>query len=402
MKEKNLDLVVNLDPLEIALADYRLKSISPDEGKYGSETDKLRAYLSADAEWRECAKIQYILLETRGEYGQASEEQVKEVEQALERFSPLNASLLEKKVTHHDQLAVIEELGRYISPETKALLHPGTTSYDILDSARAVLMKNAWNIVMKPEITKTITKLCDLSEEYKDVLQVGRTHLQNTSPILLEELFAGYAERLAERVTRCDLYFSSLRGKMSGMVGTGASIDMVIGEGKSIEFEEKVLSKLGLKPDYTATQVTQKERLSDVGHGVVSMMHVLGDFANDIRMLYSSAIQEVTDLDSASRLGGSSADAGKNNPINWENITGKTAVVESGMRVLYEMIKTDFQRDLRSSVQARYQPGLMMAETYESFVRGEKSSSCKRKSHRSNDCDIKRRGMGTSRTWNRP
>lgn len=76
-------------------------------------------------------------------------------------------------------------------------------------------------------------------------------------------------------------------------------------------------------------------------------MGVLADFANDMRMLYSSEIQEVTSMDAAKRLGGSSADAGKNNPINWENIAGKFAVVESGMRVLYAMITTDFQRDLR-------------------------------------------------------
>jgi len=101
-------------------------------------------------------------------------------------------------------------------------------------------------------------------------------------------------------------------------------------------------------------------------------MSVLGDFANDIRMLYSSSIQEVSDKESAARLGGSSSDAGKNNPINWENISGKVAVVEGGMRVLYEMIHSDFQRDLRSSVQTRYQPGMMMVETYESFTRANK------------------------------
>jgi adenylosuccinate lyase len=130
-----------------------------------------------------------------------------------------------------------------------------------------------------------------------------------------------------------------------------------------------VLDKLGLKPDYTATQIVQKERLADCGHGLITLMHVLGDFSNDIRMLYSSAIGEVTSRDNKERLGGSSADAMKNNPINYENMCGKVVVVESGMRVLYEMIHSDFQRDLRNSVMARYQPQAMMAETYESFSR---------------------------------
>jgi len=272
-------------------------------------------------------------------------------------------------VTKHDQLAVIEELGRHISSETKALLHPGTTSYDILDTARSMLFKNAWNEVIRQGVGEPIKKLCNLAEKSLSVLQVGRTHLQDTSPVLFGGVLAGYAGRLAERVEKCDDAFNNLRGKISGIVGTGASVDMVIGVGKSLDFEKVVLKKLGLKRDYTATQIVQKERLADVGHGLTTLMHVLGDFANDMRMLYSSAIGEVTSRDNKERLGGSSADATKNNPINYENIAGKVGIVESGMRVLYGMIASDFQRDLRGSVQARYQPQMMMVETHEAFKR---------------------------------
>jgi adenylosuccinate lyase len=280
------------------------------------------------------------------------------------------ALLEEDKRILHDQLAVIAEIGRLVSEETKALLHPGTTSYDIVDTARSYLFKNAWKKVMRPEISKSVIKLCELADKSINMLQVGRTHLQDTSPVPFGTTLAGYAARLAERVDKCDNYFNSLKGKISGIVGTGASIEMVIGDKqKSLEFEEKVLAKLGLKPDYTATQIVQKERLADVGHGLTTLMDVLADFANDIRMLYSSAIQEVTSRDNAERLGGSSADAMKNNPIQYENIAGKAAIIESGMRVLYEMIHSDFQRDLRNSVQGRYQPQAMMAETYESFCR---------------------------------
>ena len=376
MVEQNLDLASKLKPDERAVAEFRLQAISPDDGKYGKSADRLREYLSADAEWRTCAYIQKVLLETRLEFSNVAAVQsfrIIELDKALRQFSPLNAALLEERVTRHDQLAVLEELGRFITPETKALLHPGTTSYDILDTARAYLLQGAWRDVMRHEVSKTIRRVCELSEEYMSVLQVGRTHLQDTSPVLFGGVLASYASRLAERTKKCDGYFSDLRGKISGIVGTGASIDMVIGAGMSIEFEKRVLEKLGLKPDYTATQITQKERLADLGHGIVTLMHVLGDFANDMRFLYSSAVGEVSDRESEERLGGSSADAGKNNPIHWENIAGKVAVVESGMRVLYEMIHSDLQRDLRGSVQARYQPGMMIAETYESFNRVNKA-----------------------------
>ena len=143
----------------------------------------------------------------------------------------------------------------------------------------------------------------------------------------------------------------------------------MIGGGKSLEFERAVLAKLGLEPDLTATQIVQKERLADAGHQIVTLMCVLCDFTNDMRILYSEDIGEVTSRDSAKRLGGSSADASKNNPINWENATGKCIVVQSGMPILYAMIQSDLQRDLRGSVQARYQPQAMMVQAYESLCR---------------------------------
>lgn len=369
----NFDFVSLLPPDERSLAEARLRSVSPDDGKYSPATDSLRDCLSADAEWRACALVQKVLLETRVEFGQADASSVAEVEQALGQISPLNMALLEERVTKHDQLAVIEELGRFISPATKALLHPGTTSYDILDTARSYLLKASWRTVVRPKVMETIEKLCGLAEQYMDTIQVGRTHLQATSPVSFGAQLAGYAARLADRVEHADATFADLRGKMSGIVGTGASVEMVIGRGSSTQFEKAVLRKLGLKPDMTATQIVQKERLCDVGHGIVTLMHVLGDFANDMRILYSSDIGEVTSRDAAARLAGSSADAGKNNPINWENIAGKTVVVESGMRVLYAMITTDLQRDLRSSVQARYQPAQMITGTYEAFCRAGKA-----------------------------
>jgi len=367
-KEK-LVLVCRLNERERIIAEDRLKCISPDDAKYRKASEKLIPYLTADAEWRAFALVQKVLLKTRVEFGQAEQRNLEEVEHALTRINPLNMDLLESRVTKHDQLAVIEEIGLYTSEETKALLHPGTTSYDIVDTARSYLFKEAWKKEIRPEVGKAIKKLCELAERAMDILQVGRTHLQNTSPVPFGATLAGYAARLANRVERCDEYFNDLRGKISGIVGTGASIEMVVGKGKALEFEKAVLKKLGLKPDSTATQIVQKERLTDVGHGLTTLMHVLGDFANDMRLLYSSAINEVTSRDNAERLGGSSADALKNNPINYENIAGKVDEVESGMRVLYGLVFSDLQRDLRGSVKARYKPQAMMAQTYESFSR---------------------------------
>lgn len=372
--EKDLDRVAKLSGEEEKKARFGMNCFSPDDGKYGSKAEPLKEYLTPGAEWEACAEVQLALLKTRKEFGQAEQKHIDELEDAIEKIDPLNIQLIESEVTHHDQLAVLEELGRYISDETAALLYPGTTSYDILDTARAHLFKGAWHDVVRPQTTEVVEKLADLGERFIDeeMIRAGRTHLQYTSPVYFGSLFASTAARLTDRIEDADSAFDDLRGKVSGIVGTGAGVEMCVGEGKSLEFEEKVLEKFDLEPDYTAFQVTQKERLADVGHALVTLDSVLADFAGDVRLLYSSGIEEAVTGSNADRLGGSSTDAAKNNPINYENIEGKSAVIESGMNVLYDIVKTDLERDLRSSVQARYQPQGMMVEAYESFKRTSK------------------------------
>jgi adenylosuccinate lyase len=382
MPNEDLDLVSKLSPEERLLAREHLKCSSPDDAKYWKDTATLsETFLSAHAEWLACAHVQKVLLQTRVEFGKAEQRHLADVEDAMPKIDTLNIALLEDKLLH-DQKAVLAEFSRHVSPETLALMHPGTTSYDILDTARSWLLKRCWKEGFRPKVAEVISKLCNLAELYAGiskpdetgpVLQTGRTHLQNTSPVVFGAVLAGYAARLAARVERADAAFGDLRGKISGIVGTGASIEQVFGTGKSREFEAAVLEKLDLKPDYTASQIVQKERLADVGNAIVTSQQVLSDFANDIRILYSAAINEIVSRDSTKRLGGSSADPAKDNPINWENIAGKAIVVSSGMPVLYAMIMSDLQRDLRNSVQGRYQPAGMIVQTYESFVRASKA-----------------------------
>lgn len=368
MAGKDLDLVGKLGEDEARELLFAQQSICPDDAKYRKDTLPIRNVLSPFAEWTQCVHIQNVLLEKRRDFGFADDNNVAEMREAVKKVNPLNIALLEDKL-RHDQQAVLAELGRFVSLATRARAHPGTTSYDILDTTRAMLLKRAWNDVMKPKTGEVIEQFCDFAETSMDVIQVGRTHLQDTSPVPFGVTMAGYARRLAERIKYLDVSFGDLRGKIRGIVGTGASIEMVVGAGRASAFEREVLSELGLEPDFAATQITQKERLADVGHGIVTLAHVLGDFAGDVRLLYSSAIKELVSSDGSKLLGGSSADAAKDNPVNWENMEGKIPVVESGMIVLYPMIITDLQRDLRGSVQGRYQPQMMIAQTYEMLVR---------------------------------
>lgn len=370
------DLVSRLTPSERLEGKFAMTCISPDDGKYRKTSRALVPYLTQDAEWRTFPYIQRVLLETRVEFGCARPIHLKRLDKALPRLNTQNMALLEEHPDiMHDQLGALEEIGRFVPIKTKALLHPGTTSYDIVDTARAYLFKRAWYEVMRPKIVQSIEQLCSLAERcnQEGLLQVGRTHLQNTSPLPFGFKLSRYAERLAKQVAKCDIAFDDLRGKISGIVGTGASIDMVIGEGKSMDFEIAALKKLGLEPDYASTQITSRESIVHVGHNITTLMTILGNLANDMRYLYSSAIGEVTSRDNAKRLGGSSADALKNNPIQWENIAGTVPIVQGGMIALYAMLDTNQERDLRNSKIGRYEPQAMMSRTYDAFVRFSKA-----------------------------
>ncbi|HIH37480.1 hypothetical protein J4460_08540 [Candidatus Woesearchaeota archaeon] len=354
---------------KIQLARQRLRTISPNDGKYADMSEPLIPFFSPEAEWVMCVRIQRELLATRVGYGQAEQRHLNEIDQAIRVVDPLNISLLESNVTRHDQKAVLEELGRYVSPETKALLHPGTTSYDILDTARSILARDAWQQVMRPQAIKVISSLTDIAEETSHALRAGRTHLRVTSPIPIGYYLSTFAVRLTDVVVHADQAFSELRGKISGIVGTGDSIDVVIGEGRGNDFELDVLAKFDLLPDYASTQIVSKGYIMRAANEVLMIMGILADFAEDMRILYSDGIQEVQSRGSSERLGGSSADPGKDNPINWENIAGKYAVVKAGYMVVVDLLVSNLERDLRGSVQARYEPQGMMAETFESLQR---------------------------------
>lgn len=386
MADDPKDFTRHISDDERATLEHRLGALNPLDGKYAAKVEAMREYFCWEGEARACARVQRELLAARVAFGQADKHNLRELDDALERFDPVNAYLLENpdkewpeevkaEATRHDQLAVLAELGRHVSEETAALLHPGTTSYDILDTARSWLLRRAWDERLRPRLAGLVERLCERANEYHDLLQVGRTHLQHTSPITVGLYLAQYANRLADRSLKVHEAVGELRGKVSGITGSGASVEMVIGDtqglqgARSIEFEKAVLASLGLEPDYAASQIVQRERTADVAHAAVTTMGVLADFAEDMRLLYSSDVGEVTSVRDRARLGGSSADAGKNNPINWENVAGMFEEVRSGMHVVYAQIVSNLQRDLRNSVQARYQPGVMLSQLYESLGR---------------------------------
>ncbi|MFH1316850.1 MAG: lyase family protein [Candidatus Woesearchaeota archaeon] len=357
--------------LTTELREQRQMMIHPLDYKYWD--NDIAAHISGAAQWKACANVQVQLMVARHQFGMANVQNVQEMQNAYLQFSPANADDLEGEL-RHDQLAVIAELGKYVSQDTRDKMHPGTTSYDILDTARNWCFKKVVYDVVLPKAKIMLKTLVDLAEQYADRVQVGRTHGQFTSPITFGQSIAIYASRLDTRIDRMYEAADSLQGKISGIVGTYASVGTVIGLDKVREFERHIVETLlHLKVCPHSNQVVSKEELADYANSFVTMMGVLADMANTMRDLQRSEISEVSGRETKERLGGSSADPSKNNPIQFENVNGIWEQVIAGMNLIYHLQVSDHQRDLRGSVMARYEPQTTIAIVYDALKRMDKT-----------------------------
>ncbi|MDI6721653.1 MAG: lyase family protein, partial [Candidatus Aenigmarchaeota archaeon] len=355
------------DELEQRYEESRYENFCPIDFKYHDES--LVPYLSAAAEVRYCARVQAALMDGLREFGRASEGNMRQMKEAIKKISPAKVYFLEREVTRHDQLAVIGAISEHVSEDTALRMHPGTTSYDILDTARACMYKECMKNVFLPAARLFLHSLVDIADLYADRVQIGRTHDQWTSPVTFGFVVVNYANRVAGRTKKIGDAGEELKGKISGIVGTHASIGTVVGRENARTFEEYVLKQLGLEPSRAASQVTSKEEIIDLAHYIATYDGVLADLSNSMRSLQRSEIGEVTQSDTRKRLGGSSADPSKNNPIDFENANGLWEDVISGMMTMYHLQVSDHQRDLRGSVQSRFEPVHIVCSSYDSTKR---------------------------------
>lgn len=361
------EIITGLDQLEKMFVESKYENFCPLDFKYHPE--ELVPYLTAAAEVKYCARVHAALMDGLREFGKATNQNVLEMEQAIKKVSPANVYYLEANVTHHDQIALIDDIGQHVSEDTKHKMHPGTTSYDILDTARALMYRDAMEDVFIPQSVLFLKSVVDLADTYADRVQIGRTHDQWTSPVTFGFATINYAVRIADRIREIQRSVGRLEGKISGIVGTRASPGTIVGKDNASNFEKYVLGKLGVKPCRAASQVTHKEKIVDLAHYIASLEGVLADLSNSFRHLQRSEVGEVTQADTKERLGGSSADPSKNNPIDFENVNGLWEDVIGGMYTMYHLQVSDHQRDLRGSVQYRFEPVHMTVSTYGSLKR---------------------------------
>jgi adenylosuccinate lyase len=242
-------------------------------------------------------------------------------------------------VVKHDVIAFLTSVAQNVGPEAR-FIHKGLTSSDILDTAVALILRQASDIIIK-DIHELMEVLKMQAYKYKDTPMMGRSHGVHAEPITFGLKFALWFEdmrRNLERMKRAKEVISV--GKLSGAVGTFSNIPPVI--------EEKICRRLGLKPEPVATQVVQRDRYAEYLTTLALIAASIEKTAIEIRHLQRTEVLEVEEPFMAGQKG-SSAMPHKRNPVGCENLSGLARLVRSNAMAALENIALWHERDISHS-----------------------------------------------------
>jgi adenylosuccinate lyase len=244
-----------------------------------------------------------------------------------------------EKVTDHDVAAFVDVVAASVG-EHGRWIHYGLTSSDVLDTALALQLRRAGEIVVVGARAYR-DALVERALEHRDTLCVGRTHGVHAEPTTFGLRLAGFAFEADRNLRRLEEAFAQLAfGKLSGAVGTYASIPPAV--------EARVMERLGLGREDVATQVVPRDRHAALLSAIAIAGAGLERFATEVRNLQRTEVREVEEPFAAGQKG-SSAMPHKRNPIRTERITGLARVLRGYSQAGIENVALWHERDISHS-----------------------------------------------------
>jgi adenylosuccinate lyase len=243
-------------------------------------------------------------------------------------------------VTDHDVAAFVDVLSASAGAAGR-WIHFGLTSSDVLDTALALQLRRAGEIVL-PAAQALVEALAARAREHADTVCVGRTHGVHAEPTTFGVKLAGFAfeaHRNHERLQRA--FGQAAVGALSGAVGTYSATDP--------GFEERVLGRLGLAREPVSTQVVPRDRHAELLQAVALAGAGLERLATEIRHLQRTEVREASEPFRAGAQKGSSAMPHKRNPIVSERICGLARVLRADAQAAVENVALWHERDISHS-----------------------------------------------------
>jgi adenylosuccinate lyase len=245
-----------------------------------------------------------------------------------------------EKVTDHDVAAFVDVVAESVG-EHGRWVHYGLTSSDVLDTALALQLREAGEVVVASARAYR-DALVERALEHRDTLCVGRTHGVHAEPTTFGLRLAGFAFEADRNLKRLEGAFEQLAvGKLSGAVGTYASVPPAV--------EARVMERLDLRREDVATQVIPRDRHAALTSAIAIAGAGLERFATEVRNLQRTEVREVEEPFASGQQKGSSAMPHKRNPIRTERITGLARVLRGYAQTGLENVALWHERDISHS-----------------------------------------------------
>ena len=299
----------------------------PEMGALWTEQSKFQKWL----------EVEIAVCEVHAEMGTIPRDALEQIK-ARAKFSVERINEIEK-TTNHDVIAFTTNLAENIG-EAARFVHYGLTSSDVVDTANALLLRSACDILLQ-KIEALLEVLKSRALEFKHTPQIGRTHGIHAEPTSFGLTFALWYDEMRrdrDRLRRARETVSV--GKISGAVGTFALLDP--------EVEEKVCALLGLKPAPVSTQIIQRDCYAEYLCTLAIIASSLDKFALNIRHWQRTEVGEAQERFTVGQKG-SSAMPHKRNPIISERICGIARVIRGHSLVGLENVALWHERDISHS-----------------------------------------------------
>ncbi|MCR9096711.1 MAG: adenylosuccinate lyase [bacterium] len=339
-----------------------LLAISPLDGRYQSKLDDLRPIVS------EFGLIRYrVIVEVRWLEALAAAPQIPEVpalsdeasawlDALLADFSPADAAAIRQieATTNHDVKAVEYWLKEKLATnaELEPLLefvHFACTSEDINNLSYALMLRDARDEIVLPEIDRVIATLRQMAGDYADLPMLSRTHGQPATPTTLGKEIANVGARMLRQ--RELIAAVEMLGKANGAVGSYAAHAVTYPEVDWEAHTRDFVESLGLTWNPMTTQIEPHDWIAELFHGLVRFNTILLDLSRDLWSYISIGYFKQKLVEGEV---GSSTMPHKVNPIDFENAEGNLGVANAVLGHLAEKLPVSrWQRDLSDSTTLR-------------------------------------------------
>ncbi len=292
---------------------------------------------SDETKYQNWLRVEIAVCEAWAEYGRIPKEAVKVIKERA-GFDVKRINELEKDLKH-DVIAFLTSVSEHVG-ENSRFIHLGLTSSDILDTAFALQLKDASDIIIK-DIVSVLEVLKRQAYEHKETIMIGRTHGIHAEPRTLGLVFALWYDEMRRNLERMKRVREVISvGKISGAVGTYANVPPNV--------EEFACQKLGLKPATISTQIIQRDIHADFFLTLSIIASTIEKISIEIRHFQRTEVLELEEPFSEGQKG-SSAMPHKRNPILSENLCGLSRLVRSYAISALENIPLWHERDISHS-----------------------------------------------------